>query len=1109
MVCEMRRIPMQIYEGARMKFRLYKWIKPVMGLVGVLTSYLILGIFWSGAYEAGERETDPALAADFEQLRERGISTADGHRVVVDVDYSLKGAWYPSIEANILKPLVEEGFLPGVEARVGPEPVVMKGVRGNGEYGGTWIRGVETERNISEIWTRISYANLVRWSATGEPIVPHIAKSWEHSEDMRVWTFHIRKGIRWSDGEPFTVDDILYWWKHEAKHPGVGFTAQSIMRHRGKWGDIRKIDDHTVEFSFEDPHRQFIKLMATRDGRDVAFSPEHYLKQYHPDVGDPEAIERASQEWDISNRLELYRAIKNWYNPNIPRMWPWIYREYQNSPPHAFVRNPYYFAVDTEGRQLPYLDRLLYQVKSSSMLEVAASQGELMAQHKGAEFRNYTLLMSQGDEYGYHVKHWSPGEGSSTLLHPNLNKRVEEGNHEETLKAELLKEPGFRQALSLAINRKAIIETQYFGIGEPLQVGPNPNSPYYLPKQRHAFTEYDPEQANALLDDLGLKRPEGNKYRKFPDGTPLIVTLNYTDGGQGMTALAQALVHDWGEVGVELVGYNYSRRRWIRSVNNRSFDFVIGGTQGEFLPTITPKLFIPMYGSYYAMKYGEWYAGGGFYSQDPEGEEWAGPLPGTPLYRAMEAYDVFLSTPDEEDQKTAFKEVLKIASENLWTINVTLSPPSLAVVRNEMRNVPDRLVYAWKLQSPGNASPETFYLEDPVDSAGAEEQIQSNLRRAVGITSAEIGEDAGLWGLVLRSLIILSALGMLLLLIVRHPFVGHRIFVMIPTLIVVSILCFIIIQAPPGDYITSLIAELEQSGESIDETRIEEIRDMFHLDEPMYMQYLHWMGVPWFWTFESDDKGLLQGSLGRSMETFQSVNSVLSDRLLLTVIISLLTILFTWIIALPFGILSAVRQYSSTDYIITFIGFIGLSIPNFLFALLLMFFSTRYLGIEISGLFSPEYAAQPEWTMGKVFDMLKHIWVPVLVTGTAGTAGLIRIMRGNLLDELRKPYVVTARAKGLHPVKLIIKYPVRLALNPFISGIAQIFPQLISGGAIVAMILSLPTIGPKLISALMSEDTYLAGSIIMIMSLLGIVGTLVSDILLLLLDPRIRMEKKN
>jgi ABC-type dipeptide/oligopeptide/nickel transport system permease component len=246
--------------------------------------------------------------------------------------------------------------------------------------------------------------------------------------------------------------------------------------------------------------------------------------------------------------------------------------------------------------------------------------------------------------------------------------------------------------------------------------------------------------------------------------------------------------------------------------------------------------------------------------------------------------------------------------------------------------------------------------------------------------------------------------------------------------------------------------------------------------------------------------GLLQGNMGRSMETTQLVNDMVGDRITLTVLLSLGTILFTWLTAIPIGIYSAVKQYSLTDYVLTFVGFIGMCVPAFLLALILMAVS------GISGLFSAQFAAQPEWNWPKILDMLKHIWIPVVVLGVGGTAGMIRVMRANLLDELKKPYVVTARAKGVRPMKLLLKYPVRLALNPFVSGIGGLFPALVSQGAIVSIVLSLPMVGPMLLSALFSQDMYLAASMLMVLSLLGVFGTLVSDLLLLWLDPRIRFK---
>jgi peptide/nickel transport system permease protein len=314
---------------------------------------------------------------------------------------------------------------------------------------------------------------------------------------------------------------------------------------------------------------------------------------------------------------------------------------------------------------------------------------------------------------------------------------------------------------------------------------------------------------------------------------------------------------------------------------------------------------------------------------------------------------------------------------------------------------------------------------------------------------------------------------------------------MIPILVAISIITFIIIQLPPGDFLTSYVAELSTSGESVDQAELEMLKERFGLDEPIYMQYFHWA-----WNF-------LHGDFGHSFEWNKPVSELIGERLGLTILISVATLIFTWAVSIPIGIYSAVRQYSWVDHLLTFIGFIGLATPNFLFALVLLWISYAYLGMNVGGLFSPEYADAP-WTLAKVLDLMKHLWIPVVIVGTAHTAKFIRIIRGNLLDELKKPYVTTARAKGMTEVHLILKYPVRVAINPLVSTIGWTLPELVSGIAITAVVLNLPTTGPLLLNALLSQDMQLAGSFIMLLSVLTVVGTLISDILLAWVDPRIR-----
>jgi len=323
-------------------------------------------------------------------------------------------------------------------------------------------------------------------------------------------------------------------------------------------------------------------------------------------------------------------------------------------------------------------------------------------------------------------------------------------------------------------------------------------------------------------------------------------------------------------------------------------------------------------------------------------------------------------------------------------------------------------------------------------------------------------------------------------------YILRRIVYMVPTLFAISVAAFFLIQLPPGDFLTSMVADMAAQGDQIDPAVIAALRERYGLGEPFYVQYWKWIsGI------------VLRGDFGQSFEWNRPVSALIWDRLGLTFVLSFTTLVFIWLVSFPIGIYSAVRKYSLGDYAATFVGFIGLATPNFLLALVLMYVAFAYFGQSVGGLFSPEYVDAP-WSWGRFGDLLAHLWIPVIVLGTAGTASLIRLVRANLLDELSKPYVVTARAKGLSETRLILKYPVRVALNFFVSAQNNILVTLISGAVIVSIVLSLPTVGPLLLHSLMSQDMYLAGSLILLLSILNVISTLLSDIVLAWLDPRIR-----
>ncbi len=325
-------------------------------------------------------------------------------------------------------------------------------------------------------------------------------------------------------------------------------------------------------------------------------------------------------------------------------------------------------------------------------------------------------------------------------------------------------------------------------------------------------------------------------------------------------------------------------------------------------------------------------------------------------------------------------------------------------------------------------------------------------------------------------------------------FLARRSLLMIPTLFAVSVVTFAIIQLPAGDYVTAYTANLASSGETIDQQTLDALRDRYGFDQPVYVQYYKWIS-----------KIITEGDFGQSFEWNRPVDTLIWSRFRLTILISVSTLLFTWIVAFPIGIYSAVKQYSLGDYFATFLGFIGLAIPDFLLALVLMYVAFKYFNQSVGGLFSPEYESAA-WTWNKIKDLLAHLWIPIIILGMSGTATLVRVMRANLLDELSKPYVVTARAKGLPEWQVILQYPVRIALNPFVSTAGWVLPGLVSGSLIVAVVLSLPTTGPLLLRSLMAQDMYLAGAFILLLSMLTMIGTLVSDLVLGWLDPRIRFK---
>lgn len=1083
-------------------------------LGGILILIAILIITASPFFYLSDVDTVEVSVEVLERLEEIRDQTMQDPppRLQVEVDYSEgeSAAWWPRQEAPILEHLVSEGRLPPVQERVGPEPLVLRGVEGEGRYGGT----LHTLNVVGG--SRLLNANLVRWSPQGHPVVPHLAKSFEANEDFTVFTATLRRGVRWSDGHPFTSADVVYWWEAEqVDTTAVPGGPYIIFIHNGIPMEVRALDDYTVEFSFVEPYPLFPEFLASY--WESTASPKHFMEQFHPVRGDPEKIQEVMNAHNLLNERMVYTLLRT-QRVERPVLSPWVRRSERQTPPDVFVRNPYYWAVDTSGRQLPYVDRIVVDTKSTDMVTISAAQGEVSYQNHLIRLEDYSMLMRQREEYNYELKHWINGSGAEWSMSLNLNRRVEEGDAESADKAKLLGDKRFRQALSLAINRQDIVDALFPGMATPANIAAPAHSPFYDPDFEDRFAAFDLEKANRLLDEVGLTERDRDGFRRFPGGPSLLFDMNFSDNmGEGP---GQFILDDWRRIGINARMRLQARSIFYVQKAAGLHDISVWGGYGSFLPYLDPRYYFPFnHESNFAVRHGIWYAAGGLFRPDDPEIPGSPPDPDSPLKKAMWIFEEVKQAPTLEERIHLFHQIRDLAAENVHHISLQTPLPALTVIKNGFRNVPLQMVFSWEFLSPSNAKPETWFWEEGELSAVAFRETLSEIQNVTPVRPLfptgrfrdQTQESGGIlwvdlfsvlikWGLLL-GVILLAALAA-----IRSPFVARRFMIMGPMLFVISIISFIVIDLPPGDGITARIIQMEEEGGTVDPAMIEELRTMFRTEEPMWRRYTWWMGFDWFLTFDRRDQGLLQGNMGRSMVDLGPVNEKVGDRLLFTVLISLGTILFTWFVALPIGIYSAVRQYSVFDYVFTVIGFLGMCIPGFLLALLMMFAAESMFGLNVSGLFSPEYAAQQHWTWGKIWDLITHIWLPVFVMGVTGTAGMIRVMRANLLDELGKPYVVTARAKGVPPLKLLLKYPVRIALNPFISGIGGIFPELISGAAIVSIVLSLPTIGPMQLEAVMQQDMYLAGSLLLLLALLSVIGTLVSDLLLAALDPRIRFQ---
>ncbi len=605
-------------------------------------------------------------------------------------------AGLPSGEAPILRAEVEAGRLPPLRERLPVDPLVIVPPEQEGPYGGAWRRAATGPADISAITHRILFEGLVRWNPAGTEVWPNLAKSWEISDDAREFTFHLRRGIRWSDGEPFTNRDIRFWYEDVLLNRELTPVVSHNFRHAGETVEVEFPDDHTVVFRFAATNGLFMEKMATGGSVIPVAYPKHYLSAFHPNhVGEEEATRRA-RERNFTFWYQLFEDRYEWRNAEIPRLWPWVMRDPPPAQPVLFARNPYYWKVDPSGNQLPYIDRITLDILNNETINMRAIQGGIGKQMRHLEFTNLPLFLERRERENYRVLYWLNASGGEMVVAPNLN-------HRDPAMRKLLHDRRFRIALSIGIDRGMLNEAGFFGLGRPRQMAPPRSSPFYCPDYESAYIEYDPAGANRLLDEIGLTERDRRGFRLLPDGRPVRLVVETTEM-IGNQQVLQLMVGFWRDLGI-LADLRYqSRDLFIRRLEAVQHDIAVWTGSDEQFPLMDVRWFFPSnsIGAFQGIAYGRWFETYGEAGEEPPPE----------IRRCMELFREIELTVEADRRRELFQKIIDLNRENLWMIGLIGELPMLAIADNRMRNVPDAAMSGWIFRTPSNTAPEC-YAYDP------------------------------------------------------------------------------------------------------------------------------------------------------------------------------------------------------------------------------------------------------------------------------------------------------------------------------------------------------------------------------------------------------------
>ena len=595
-------------------------------------------------------------------------------------------------QAPMLDAAVSAGNLPPVAERLPINPLVIVPPHQTGPYGGTWTRFGNGPKDVGIFDDRLAYDGLVRWDAMGRNILPNLATHWTVEDEGKLFTFFLRKGVRWSDGIPFTAEDIRFWYDHVLLNQDITpVIPRDFMGEEGVM-EFKVLDPYTVQFCFPEPKGTFLLKMASGRSYEMVAYPLHHLQQFHIAFADSKRLEKSAtaKGFDLWNKL--FKDEWEWRSTTTPRIWPWVLENAPPARPISLVRNPYYWKVDPEGHQLPYIDRVTFEIFDNETINFKAINGEIGMQSRHLDFRNYSLFLEHREKGRYRVLKWIDGSSGPKSLLPNLN-------HRDPEMRKLLEDRKFRIALSHAIDRDAINEIGYFGIGAPRQVSPPRSSEFYWEEFSQAYTSYDPDFANRALDALGLDRRDGSGTRLLSDGRPLRISIETT--AQSSREL-ELVASNWREVGIAAEVKELARQLWTERKRALTFDVAVWGGAAGQIPLLDPRWYVPIDpNNWNAPAYGRWYA-----TRGKRGE-----VPTPEVRAAMDLWSLTEQTVDPDEQKRLFRKILELNLENLWIIGMVGEQPAIVVVDENFRNVPEVAVSSWMFRTPGNTAPECYAID--------------------------------------------------------------------------------------------------------------------------------------------------------------------------------------------------------------------------------------------------------------------------------------------------------------------------------------------------------------------------------------------------------------